>query len=206
MGKCLFMRKGETHTSPLALPAGFTKLEYIQSSGKQWIDTGFKPNQDTRVVMNCYVISFNSRDMFIFGARVSAGNTAFYIAADDTNTKWFISYGNDVQNPVGTCTGHHSIDMNKNSVSIDDAITTLSASTFQSASNLLLFATNTAGSADSQRGTMNLYSCQIYDNGTLVRDFVPCINGSGEVGLYDLVGKQFYGNAGTGVFTGSEVA
>ena len=53
---------------------------------------------------------------------------------------------------------------------------------------------------------MNLYSCQIYDNGTLVRDFVPCINGSGEVGLYDLVGKQFYGNAGTGVFTGSEVA
>lgn len=207
MGKCLFMRKGETHTNPCSrLPSGYTELAYIQSSGTQWIDTGFKPNQDTRVVMNCYVISFNSCDMFLFGARVSAGNTAFYVAADDTNTKWFISYGSDVQNPVGTCIGHHSIDMNKNSVSIDDAITTLSASTFQSASNLLLFSTNTAGSADSQRGTMNLYSCQIYDNGTLVRDFVPCINASGEVGLYDLVGKQFYGNAGTGTFTGSEVA
>ena len=186
----------------MGLPSGYRRLEYIQSSGTQWIDTGFKPNQDTRVVMNCYVISFNSCDMFLFGARVSAGNTAFYIAADDTNTKWFISYGNDVQNPVGTCTGHHSVDMNKNSVSIDGAITTLSASTFQSASNLLLFATNTAGSVDSQRGTMNLYSCQIYDNGTLVRDFVPCINESGEVGLYDLVSKQFFGNAGTGTFIG----
>lgn len=185
----------------MGLPSGYRRLEYIQSSGKQWIDTGFKPNQDTRVVMNCYVISFNSCDMFLFGARVSAGNTAFYIAADDTNTKWFISYGNNVQNPVGTCTGHHSIDMNKNSVSIDDAITTLSASTFQSASNLLLFATNTAGSADSQRGTMNLYSCQIYDNGTLVRDYIPCQTTAGEIGLWDDVNSVFYANAGTGAFT-----
>lgn len=190
----------------MSLQSGYKRLEYIQSSGKQWIDTGFKPNQDTRVVMNCYVISFNSCDMFIFGARVSAGNTAFYVAADDTNTKWFISYGSDVQNPVGTCTGHHSIDMNKNSVSIDDAITTLSASTFQSASNLLLFATNTAGSADSQRGTMNLYSCQIYDNGTLVRDYITCQTTSGEIGLWDDVNSVFYGNAGTGTFTaGPEV-
>lgn len=51
-----------------------------------------------------------------------------------------------------------------------------------------------------------IYSCQIYDNGTLVRDYVPCINPSGEVGLYDLVGGKFYGNAGSGVFvTGPEV-
>ena len=189
----------------MSLPSGYKRLEYIQSSGKQWIDTGFKPNQDTRVVMNCYVISFNSCDMFIFGARVSSGNTAFYIAADDTNTKWFISYGNDVQNPVGTCTGHHSIDMNKNSVSIDDAITTLSASTFQSASNLLLFTTNTAGSADSQRGTMNLYSCQIYDNGPLIRDYIPCKTIAGEIGLWDDVNSVFYGNVGTGTFTAGPV-
>ena len=183
-----------------AAASEITELEYIQSSGTQWIDTGFKPNQDTRVVMNCYVISFNSCDMFIFGARVSTGNTAFYVAADDTNTKWFISYGSDVQNPVGTCTGHHSIDMNKNSVSIDDAITTLSASTFQSASNLLLFATNTAGSADSQRGTMNLYSCQIYDNGTIIRDYTPAKLSDGTVGLYDKLNGLLYINAGTGAF------
>lgn len=189
----------------MGLPSGYRRLEYIQSSGKQWIDTGFKPNQDTRVVMNCYVISFNSCDMFLFGARVSAGNTAFYVAADDANTKWFISYGSEVQNPVGTCTGHHSIDMNKNSVSIDDAITTLSASTFQSASNLLLFATNTAGSADSQRGTMNLYSCQIYDNGTLIRDYIPCQTTSGEIGLWDDVNGVLYGNAGTGTFAAGPV-
>jgi hypothetical protein len=40
-----------------------------------------------------------------------------------------------------------------------------------------------------------LYSCQIYDNGTLIRDYVPCLNEVGVVGLYDKVENKFYGNA-----------
>ncbi|MBQ4353596.1 MAG: discoidin domain-containing protein [Clostridia bacterium] len=48
---------------------------------------------------------------------------------------------------------------------------------------------------------MRMYSCQIYDNGTLVRDFVPCVDYSGEVGMYDLVSAVFYGSSGTGAFT-----
>lgn len=48
-----------------------------------------------------------------------------------------------------------------------------------------------------------LYSAQIYNGASLplIRDFVPCINPSGAVGLYDLVGAKFYGNAGTGVLS-----
>ena len=46
-----------------------------------------------------------------------------------------------------------------------------------------------------------LYSCKIYDNGTLVRDFIPCQTTSGEIGLWDDVNSVFYGNAGTGTFT-----
>lgn len=47
---------------------------------------------------------------------------------------------------------------------------------------------------------MKLYAFKLYDNGVLVRDFQPCMNASETVGLYDLVGKKFYANAGTGVF------
>ena len=48
---------------------------------------------------------------------------------------------------------------------------------------------------------MKLYSMKIYDNdGNLVRNFVPCRNSYGEVGLYDWVTNQFYGNAGSGEF------
>ena len=53
---------------------------------------------------------------------------------------------------------------------------------------------------------MKLYSCQIYDNGTLVRDFIAAKLSDGTVGLYDTVNSQFYSNAGTGTFiAGPEV-
>ena len=206
MGHCLMMRKGSVHTVPIPLPSGYTRLAYIQSTGTQWIDSGFKPNQNTRIKMDCNVIGFNAVDAFLFGARISSGNTAFCLAADDANTQWFALYGNAVLNPTGTCTGKHSIDFNQNVLTLDGENFTFEKATFQSSYNLLLFATITNGSVDSQRGKMAVYSCQLYDNGNLIRDFIPCINESGAVGLYDLVGRQFYGNAGTGVFTGSEVA
>ena len=185
----------------MSLPSGYKHLEYIQSSGTQWIDTGFKPNQNTRIKMDCNVIGFNSGDAFLFGARIASGNTAFCLAADDANTRWFALYGNAVQNPTGTCTGKHSIDFNQNVLTLDGKNFTFAKTTFQSSYNLLLFATITNGNVDSQRGKMAIYSCQIYDNGTLVRDFVPCQTTDGTIGLWDDVNSVFYQNAGTGTFT-----
>ena len=45
-----------------ALPSGYTQVEYIESkSGEtQYIDTGFIPNQDTRVVLSAYNASTSS--------------------------------------------------------------------------------------------------------------------------------------------------
>ena len=46
----------------------------------------------------------------------------------------------------------------------------------------------------------------IYDGENPVRDFIPCKSPSGEIGFYDIVTAEFYGNAGSGVFTaGPEV-
>lgn len=57
---------------------------------------------------------------------------------------------------------------------------------------------------------MRLYSCKIwktitYEGTPLVRDFIPCKNASGEVGLWDDVNSVFYGNAGTGTFIAGEL-
>lgn len=184
----------------MGLPNGYTEVQYIESTGTQWINTGFKPNQNTRVKMDCNVIGFNSTDMFLFGARIASGNTAFGIAADDDNTQWWIFFGNGQVNPHGTCIGKHSIDFNQNVLTLDEKNFTFEKTTFQSSYNLLLFATITNGNVDSQRGKMAVYSCQIYDDGNLIRDFIPCIDPFGAAGLYDLVGRKFYGKAGTGVF------
>lgn len=46
-----------------------------------------------------------------------------------------------------------------------------------------------------------LYKLKIYNENTLQRDFVPCYRESdGEIGLYDMVSRRFFTNAGTGTF------
>ena len=48
-----------------------------------------------------------------------------------------------------------------------------------------------------------LYSCKMYNNSIIVRDFVPVKRISDNVyGLWDKVNEVFYENAGTGAFTG----
>ena len=51
------------------------------------------------------------------------------------------------------------------------------------------------------RSKAKVFRCQIYDNGTLVRDFWPCYDPDGVACLYDKVEEKYYYNAGTGAFT-----
>lgn len=203
MGHVLFLRKGEVHTKPIALPVGYTRLAYIQSSGTQYVDTGFVPNQDTQFILDCERVTSNSADHF-FGVRTgTSAKEAFCLYI--YNSGWRFAYNDHVAAYNGELSKRNLIDSNKNITTINESLTlTGTYAKFTASASALLFAMRSVSSGISY-GEFRLYFCQIYDNGTLVRDYIPCINASGAVGLYDLVGKQFYGNAGTGVFTGSEV-
>ena len=201
MGRCLFMRKGDIHTVPGSrLPSGFTELVCIKSSGTQYINAGFKPNQKTRVLMKMKSSQSTGDNVWLFGCQKSWSTNGYAVSTytaefgNNSTTTAFTIYDGIV----------HEIDFNKGTLKIDGSTVWSASGVFQTELYLYLAAINTNGTASGFDGY--IYSCQIYDNGTLVRDFIPCINASGEVGLYDLVGKQFYGNAGTGTFTGSEVA
>ena len=205
MGHCMFMRKGETHTAPSHLPSGYTKLDYIQSSGTQYIDTGFKANQDTKVVCDFELVvsASGSSAIAIFGARTDTQSKTYNLIA--LNNSLRSDYNTSIGTPVSANQLQRRIvTKDKNVTNIDGSAQTISYASFQTEYNLYLFSNNIAGTA-SWMGSLKIYACQIYDNGTLVRDFLPCINASGDVGLYDLVGKKFYANAGSGAFTSSEV-
>lgn len=209
MGKCLFMRKGESHTAPKqGLPSGYTELAYIQSSGTQYIDTGFKHNQNTRVVMHVKPVSITA-NAWAFEGRTAVDKNKkgvfFYFSSGSLwNADYYDGSGRKSFSGISS-TADLNIDYDKNTCTINGLSVNFTAKTFQSTFNLTLLACNTGGTVAGHLSA-KLYSCQIYDNGTLVRDFKPCINASGDVGLFDMVNQQFYGNAGTGVFTGSEVA
>lgn len=196
---------GITNFTPRTLPSGYTQVECIKSSGTQYVDTGFMPNQNTRVVMDIESVASHG-DVPLFGARVAYQNTAFSMWLRDTKIQTDYNAASTVIT-VETTRKRFIIDKNKNVTTADGVTVTQTASTFQSAYSAYLFGLNQAGALNTS-GTVSikLYSCQIYDNGTLVRDFVPCVNDSGEVGLYDLSTKAFFGNAGTGVFIAGDTA
>jgi hypothetical protein len=51
--------------------------------------------------------------------------------------------------------------------------------------------------------SLRLYYLKMYTDGVLVRDFIPVQRSSdGAYGLLDRVTNRFFGNAGTGAFTG----
>ena len=194
--------------TPRGLPNGYTQVEYIESSGAQYIDTGFKPNQDTRIVVDFQMTAENdalaAND--IFGARNSASSKAFAVQWNIANNQFQHFYNNGYDNlDFGDLDIRQVVEMNKNVFTLNGVTHTRTYASFQCDYTLYIFAVNNAGSAQFY-SKMRLYSCQIYDNGTLVRDFVPCFNTNGEMGLYDLSEEVFYQNAGTGSFSTNRFA
>lgn len=189
----------------MALPSGYTQLEYIQSSGTQYIDTGFKPNQDTRVVVKAKYTQ-PSTATYLFGADAGSGKAGFSFGSANGNLRQFYNTTSTYFDSGLSFTEPITIDANKNVCSIDSSYTvTGTYATFNPGYSMYLFAANRAGSVYGIC-TATVYSCKIYDNGTLVRDLVPAKNSSGAAGLYDTVHNIFYANAGSGVIVaGPEV-
>lgn len=187
-------------TSVQVLPDGYTQIEYVQSDGgAHWIDTGFKPNQNTGIIAKFQLLSSTANQTPIY-ARTAMNVVAFGVFID-ASSKWTADYG--TKRFTGTTSAQSLINLNfnKNVVKFNDESYTFDTQTFQSNSNLTIFGRNTGGTVQ-YTAKMKLYSCEIYDNGTLIRNFIPCKNSSGTIGLYDIVNSQFYTNVGTGgVFT-----
>lgn len=185
------------------LPEGYTKLNFIQSSGTQCIDTGFKPNQNSRVVMDAMVLSTASA--YLFGCRGSASesyNNRFGILYTGSVMRADYGAGNGKTFPTTIVPNTlYVFDQNKNVCTIESTTITNTEATFTSLYSMSLFGVNEGGT-QSYLSSMLLRSCKIYDNGTLIRDYVPCRNPSGTIGLYDLVTQQFFDNVGTGTFIG----
>lgn len=84
------------------------------------------------------------------------------------------------------------MELDKNVAKVDgNVLATFNTASFQTNYNLYLYAQNRAGNVYAPNGG-TLYSCKIYDNDVLVRDFVPALLGSTS-GLLDLVEQKFYG-------------
>lgn len=189
----------------MGLPNGYTELEYIQSNGTQYINTEFTPNAKSKIEMRIAITDYSVNNCFFCARNEKSATdaksfTAFYIAVGSYRFDFFgESKSSSSVEAVNTITDVKA----ENGTLIIGSIV-LNATPKTLSCNMPWILLGSASSSEintiTNAAKAKLYSCKIYDNGILVRDFIPCINEENEAGLYDLVNSKFYGNAGTGVF------
>lgn len=159
--------------------------------------TDFKPDQDTRVVMDVDVANTIE---YWFGAWNIAYNTGAFAAGNDGNGVYIGYDGQGGTLAPLVSNGRHTVEMDKNAWKVDGtAVHTFNYTTLSVNYDLVLFGQNRAGyvHCPSKSNPVKLYSAKIYDNGTLVRDFVPSVDSLGAEGLYESIESIFYYKDGT---------
>ena len=189
------------------LPAGYTRLVYIESTGTQYIDTGYEPNDKTRLVLDLHADT-PIPECHVFGARPSITGGRAFLVLISANLIWRSDYGSSQVNlNSAPRSGRILIDKDMASCTIGGVSKSNTAQTFTCGHTLYLLAANTGGRPTTYCPA-KVYSCRVYDDGALVRDFIPAKRDSdGAVGMCDLASGAFYANSGTGSFVaGPEAA
>ena len=192
-------------TDNVRLPAEYEEVEYLQSSGTQYIDTGIKPNSNT--TYNLSGIFTQLAGTARMGSRNAQQVNECVINSVNGN-QLRISYGNQqiLTNKTGNVMNVLLDGYNKTAIfTYEDSSTqvvSLNTQTFSTDYNCYIFAYNNGTNNIVMATDMIVYSCKIYDNNVLVRKFIPCYRKSDNVaGMYDMQNNQFYTNAGTGTFS-----
>lgn len=196
---------------PATLPEAYTQVDYIQSTGTQYINTGVIGGTDASYeirfnMMNALAVSY---EQYFAGSGEDTVPKLFFmdgeasVIAQCSNNNaegfWRLGWRDDLAHTVryeGTegklyfdeaeCTNYGYVPDGKY---IGCGWGGTSWYVFNSPTEPELMS------------SMQLYFLKMYSAGRLVRSFVPVVrNSDGVAGLFDLVGQTFYENAGTGAF------
>ena len=153
-----------------------------------YIDTGFKPGSNTRVVMDA-VVTMDASWANLFG--VYREDSYFYVNSELGH--FGAGYGSTVDWVAPFAFARRKIELDRNVFKLDgETKYTFPSADFQCSDVMYLFALNRYGNIQFQGGQhIRFYSCQIYNNGNIVFDFVPAGKG-GKNGLYDKQNGDFY--------------
>ena len=184
------------------------EVEYLESTGTQWIDTGEVWQLGDTVRIETAQTRVRDQAAFGVSARIYgfSNNTDSY----SSNNRAFFwgnspyTGGSSTALPANYGTTRHVIAVNADTCNVDGTVISGSVTTTTSDSlhTIPLFCRvgNAATTTINKPYYGRIYWWKHYRSGTLVRDMIPVRVGS--VGyMYDRVSGRLFGNAGTGAFT-----
>ena len=183
----------------------YIALDYIESSGSQYIDSGVSGNNDNLTIsVKFNMLSFASY-RGVFGNYKSETDNCWRIILTNTdNNRFYINPNTSAGSGTTTMTIEknviNTVVLNKNEIVINGVATAITKTTKgnDNDNSIIIFSQRPS---TSQGATMRLYSFKISNGNSVIRDFVPARRVSDNaIGMYDIVNSKFYSNAGSGAF------
>ncbi|MCQ2581723.1 MAG: hypothetical protein MJ170_01950 [Alphaproteobacteria bacterium] len=188
----------------------YVQLEYIESTGTQYIDTEFEGNLNTRFFVEFEPTRGSSdyNSAIIGGSMINSTQVITILIPIASGMSRTNRFGNkELQFPDNKCflNNKYTIETDKNSIRLDGVPQGYFNTTnnFQTNTTLYIFNIN---QSNIQVGNLRIYKSKIWDNDVLVRDFIPVLDVNNIPCMLDKVEGKFYYNQGTGEFiAGPEV-
>ena len=180
------------------LPNGYTELEYVESTGTQWIDTRVAVN-------NANSFDIKTLPLGTEGYLISQGNNSLRISTNRAtcySVDFHFSYTLTTSEFIHVQCGLNYMRVNGGNV---DGVADHDNAT---GTTVYLFASNSSSSSPVNPVKAQVKRFKIYDStNALVRDLIPAKrNSDNKIGMYDTVTRRFFTNAGTGEFREGPVA
>ena len=191
----------QIHCDGGSFVSGYTTLEYIQTDGNQYIDTGFVPNADYTHKMvfslaatpssEVYVCSTGSTNGRSGNVRVNSSKKLNGIYIGTSSAKSILSGTPSLLSTANT------IILNLRNNAVSEAY--LNGTKISNNTVSTITSTQTLKLAPS--AAIKIYGDTIIQNGKVIHDFIPVRrNSDGELGLYDMITGVFKTAQGTGTF------
>lgn len=185
------------------LPSGYKRVQYLESSGKQWIDTNLYGGLDTFGIEFKFKGNPNSR-FYILGNFNQTGQCGIMNSTSNAKIITLVYYIEGLKKDIiigDTLSDIIVSNKNNKIIANGNEKGTMPLDTRKlKNSKLLLFGT---GIGSPFNGMGKAYYLKIYDNlnfENIIRNFIPSLDPSDKPCMYDTVIKKPFYNQGTGEF------
>lgn len=184
---------------------GIKFIDYIQSDGNQYIDTGLLCSYDYTVKVKYAYTAFKGSYNCIFGAREEAqsvGNQIYWVGCNSNTKELMVRMGKATPTYTMKLNEVYELAINPSEATING--TSLGDVMYDGeigfSKSIRLFNINDV-SPSLFVTSARLYYFQVYDKDMkLIQDLRPCIDGYNVACMYDRVSGQYLYNKGTGEF------
>ena len=176
---------------------GHTKLEYIETTGKQWVNTGIIAANLVNPIMEFTVQYTKVENGKQTGAKKN--NLDFKVGISNGGIFLCQAGGANTETKFGSAdTAKHTfiLDTVAGTCSLDDDTRTLAVGNLTNGPISIGTVNSQSGNAGKQR----IYSYRLISNGQTLLDMVPVRNSNNVAGLYDKIGHRFYPSNGAEPF------